>query len=160
MPMRQTVRKSALRRIGNILLVLTLLLFVWLTGGAAAYGWMLHADHYGQAFAFYGAYYYLCACYMTAAVIFYFCRRNRIAALLGLLGWLPVPVLLLITVQKAALYGWSGQTAQSFGRTAAAVWRGAMLGTAIPAALLLLLALTAHAHPAKDDNTGDSSAES
>ena len=49
MPMRQTVRKSALRRIGNILLVLTLLLFVWLTGGAAAYGWMLHADHYGQA---------------------------------------------------------------------------------------------------------------
>lgn len=160
MPVRHMARKLPLRTSGNVLLVLTLLLFVWLTGGAAAYGWMLHADHYGQEFAFYGACYYLCACCMTAAVILYFCRRNRIAALLGLLGWLPVPALLLITVRKAAQYGWSGQTAQSFGRTAAAVWRSALLGTAIPAALLLLLALTAHADPAKDDSTGASSAES
>ena len=160
MPVRHMARKIPLRITGNVLLVLTLLLFVWLTGGAAAYGWILHADHYGREFAFYGACYYLCAGCMTVAVILYFCRRNRMAALLGLISWLPVPVLLLITVRKAALYGWSGQTAQSFGRTAAAVWRGAMLGTAVPAALLLLLALTARMHPTKDDSAGDSSAES
>ena len=112
----------ALRITGNVLLIITLLLFVWLTGGAVAYGWIIHANSYGAAFAEYGRCYFAAAGIMTLGTVLYYLRRDLPAA--------------------AEENGWAGQTEQSFARTAASVWRDGMMWDFVPLILLLLLTLT------------------
>lgn len=135
-------RRSLLRTAGSALLVLSLLLFVWLLGGAVAVGWLRHADHYGAAFAAFGKWYFALAGAMTAAVILYFCKLDLPAAMLGTAAYLPMLGILLKAIRIAEQYGWSGQTEQSFGRAASTVWRNGMMWNAAVLLLLLLLTLT------------------
>lgn len=132
----------ALRCVGNVLLVLSLLLFVWVTGGAVAYGWILHADSYGAAFAAYGRLYFAAAGLMTLAAVCYFVRLDLPAAAMGGVSYVTMLLLLLKAIGIAEKNGWAGQTEQSFARTAASVWRSGMMWDFIPLLLLLLLTLT------------------
>lgn len=134
--------KKILRISGNIALVLSLLLLTWLLGGAVAYGWITHADHYGAVFRAYGGWYFAGAGGMTLAAVLYFCRRDLAAAICGAVSYLPVLTVLLRAMNAAEQAGWTGQTEQSFGRSAAAVWRNGMMPCAVTLALLLLLTLT------------------
>ncbi|HBI84747.1 MAG TPA: hypothetical protein DDX71_00450 [Ruminococcus sp.] len=134
--------KKKLRIIGNIAMVLSLLLLTWLMGGAVAYGWMAHADHYGAVFRTYSIWYFAGAGGMTFAALLYFCRKDLAAAICGAVSYLPVLTVLLRAMNAAETAGWSGQTEQSFGRNAAAVWRNGMMPCAVTLALLLLLTLT------------------
>ena len=142
MQQRSPKRRSLLRIVGSILLVLSLLLFVWLLGGAVAGGWIMHADHYGAEFAAFGKWYFALAGAMTLAVILCFLRRDLPAAILGTAAYLPMLGILLKAISIADSYGWSGQTEQSFGRAASTVWRNGMMWNAVPLLLLLLLTLT------------------
>ncbi len=135
-------QQKLLRTAGAVLLVLSLAVFVWLTGGAVAYGWLLHADHYGAAFSGYGKLYFAAAGAMTAGVILYFCKKDLPAAFCGAAGWLTTLILMLNAIGIAEKNGWTGQTAQSFGRNAAAVWRTGMMWNFVPLLLLLLLCMT------------------
>lgn len=137
-----TNRQRRLRVLGGIALVLSLLLCTWLMNGAAAYGWILHADHYGAAFAAYGGWMLALAGGMTLAVILYFCRQDLIAAILGTLCYLPMLGILLRVMQIAETNGWSGQTEMRFGVSAASVWRNACAPNVLTLILLLVLALT------------------
>ena len=133
---------NVLRTLGAMLLLFSLAAFVWLTGGAVAYGWMLHADHYGAAFSAYGKIYFAAAGLMTAGSVLYFCKKDLPAILCGTAGWLTTLILLLKAIGIADENGWVGQTEQSFGRNASAVWRNGMMWNFIPLLLLLALALT------------------
>lgn len=134
--------KKTLRIIGNIALVLSLLLLTWMLGGAVAYGWMLHADHYGAAFDAYGKWYFAGAGGMTLAAVLYFCRKDLPAAICGAVSYLPMLTVLLRAVNAAEDYGWSGQTEMSFALRASEVWRSGMAPGAATLILLLLLTLT------------------
>ena len=145
-PTKQTQKPQpkhrGLRILGGIVLIASLLFCVWLMGGAVAYGWISHADHYGAAFAAYGKWYYVSAGCMTAAVILYYCRQDLCAAILDVLAYVPMLVLMLTAMNRAETNDWVGQTEASFGRSAAQVWRNGMMWNALPFALLLILALT------------------
>ena len=138
-PRRQN---RALRISGTVLLWLSLIGFVWIMGGAVAYGWLQHADHYGSTFAAFAKWYYVLAGGMTAAAVLYAFRRDLIAALLGIVSYVPMLGILLRAISIAEENGWTGQTEQSFGRNAATVWRNGMMWNAVPLLLLLLLTLT------------------
>lgn len=133
---------KGLRITGTVLLILSLLMFVWVMGGAVAYGWILHADHYGAAFAAYGKCYFAAAGGMTLAVILCLCKKDLPAIVLGILSYVPMLMLMLKAIGIAEEYGWSGQTEQSFGRNASMVWRNGMMWNAVPLILLLVLCLT------------------
>ena len=135
-------QQKLLRTAGAVLLVLSLGAFVWLTGGAVACGWILHADHYGAAFAAYGKLYFAAAGVITAGVILYLCKKDLPAMLCGAAGWLTTLILLLKAIGIADENGWTGQTEQSFGRNASAVWRNGMMWNFVPLLLLLMLCLT------------------
>ena len=79
---------------------------------------------------------------MTAAVILYFCRKDLIAAILGTVCYIPMLCILLRAMQIAEQNGWSGQTEQRFGISAATVWRNACAPNVLTLLLLLALALT------------------
>lgn len=131
-----------MRTLGCTALVISLLLFVWLMGGAVAYGWLLHADHYGAPFAAFAKWYFACAGGMTIAVILYLCKRDLIAAILGTACWIPMLTILLKAMNLAEINNWSGQTERSFARNASEVWRNGMMWNAVPLILLLALTLT------------------
>lgn len=133
---------KGLRITGTVLLIVSLLLCVWVMGGAVAYGWILHADHYGAAFAAYGKCYFALAGGMTLAVILYLFRQDLPAMILGALSYVPMLTLMLKAIGIAEEYGWSGQTEQSFGRNASMVWRNGMMWNAATLILLLILCLT------------------
>lgn len=134
--------RKGLRITGTVLLILSLLLCVWVMGGAVAYGWILHADHYGAAFAAYGKCYFAAAGGMTIAVILYLCKQDLPAVILGGVSYLPMLMLMLRAIGIAEENGWTGQTEQSFGRNASTVWRNGMMWNALPLLLLLVLCLT------------------
>lgn len=137
--------KKALRRSGGILLVITLLYFVCLTGGAVAAGWYLHADHYGAAFRCMALIYAVCAGGMLIAAVLYFCRKDLAAAVLSAVSWLPMPFLLLHAVNTAERMGWY-KTLDARGRFGAAeAFRDGMMWNFVPLLILLLLALTRRA---------------
>lgn len=131
-----------LRILFNFALLLSLLGCTWLLCGAVAAGWIMHADHYGEAFALYGYWLLGLAGGMTAAVILYFCRLDLIAAVLGTVCCVPMAGIVLHAMEIAEQYGWSGQTEQSFGVNAAEVWRSALIPNLFTLGLLLLLTLT------------------
>lgn len=131
-----------LRSAGGVLLVLSVLFCTWVMGGAVAYGWIAHADHYGAAFRTMGSAVFVCSGVMTLGTVLYFCRRDFAAAVCGAAGFLPLLCILLRAMHIAEAQSWSGQTAQSFGRQAADVWRNGLGWNALPFALLMLLALT------------------
>ena len=132
-----------LRIIGNILLVLSLGV-CWVTGGAVAYGWIAHADHYGAAFRGYGIGALIGLGLLTLGTVLCFCRLRLSAAIVGTAGFLPAMGILLRAMRLAEENSWSGQTAQSFGRQASAVWRNGMAPMLFPYLLLMLLALSAY----------------
>ena len=142
MPLRKLPSERFLRPAGNVLLICSLLLFVWLTGGAVAAGWLMHADHYGAAFRGFAVGYYICAVLLTAAVILYFCKADRIAALLGAAAYLPMPLILLRAMHIAEQNGWVQNLDPKFYAGAAEAFRSGMMWTWIPALLLLILSLT------------------
>ena len=67
---------------------------------------MLHADHYGTVFRGLATGYFICAVLMTAAVILHFCKADRIAAVLGAVSYLPMPLILRHAVNIAEQSGW------------------------------------------------------
>lgn len=142
MPVRKITGGKGLRLTGSLLLLCTLLLFVWLTGGAVAAGWMLHADHYGTVFRGLATGYFICAVLMTAAVILHFCKADRIAAVLGAVSYLPMPLILRHAVNIAEQSGWVQNIDPKFYASAADAFRSGMRWTWIPALLLLILSLT------------------
>lgn len=111
-------------------------------GGAVAYGWLIHAGHYGAPFSALAKWYFACAGGMTIAVILYLCRRDLAAAILGTASWIPMLTVLLKAMHLAEINSWSGQTERSFARNASEVWRNGMMWNAVPLMLLLLLTLT------------------
>lgn len=130
-----------LRIAGFVLLVLSLC-WCWVTGAAVAYGWIAHADHYGAVFRGYGITVFIGLGLLTLGAVLCACRRDLPAAVCGTAGAVPVFTVLLLSMQKAEENSWSGQTAQSFGRQASAVWRNGLAPVLLPLLLLLLLALT------------------
>lgn len=137
-----TKQRHLLRTAGNILLVLSLLFCTWLTGGATAWGWIAHADHYGAAFRTAGIAVFALNCGMTAAVLLCLLRHDLSAAVLGTVSGTALLVIMLLTVSAAERYGWSGQTEAGFSRQASAVWRRGLGGNLLTLTLLLLLSLT------------------
>ena len=133
---------SALRTAGLIVLIVTLLFCVWLTGGAVAYGWISHADHYGSEFAAYGRFYYILGGLMSLGAALYLFRLDLPALILDVCAYVPMLVILLRAMNTAEENGWSGQTEASFGRQAAAQWRNGMMWNAVPFLLLAVLSLT------------------
>jgi hypothetical protein len=133
---------SALRITGGVLLAVSLIFCTWIVTGAVAYGWISHADHYGGAFRVYGILILVCCALLTAGAVLYFCRLNLLPAILGGAALLGMLCILLPAMSAAEQNGWSGQTAESFGRQASVVWRNGILRNLIPAGLLLLLSLT------------------
>ncbi len=131
-----------LRRIGNIVLVISLLIFPLFLSSLIASGWLMHADHYGAPFQAFGIWMLICEALLTVAVILYFCKRDLAAAVLGSGSYLPMLYITMRAVELAREQGWTGQTAANFGQNAFAVWRDGLLGNIIPVVLLLVLAIT------------------
>ena len=131
-----------LRRIGNVLLVISLLVFPLFLSSLIASGWLMHADHYGAPFQSFGIWMLICEGLLTVAVILYFCKLDLAAAVLGSGAYLPMLYITMRAVELAQEQGWTGQTAANFGQNASAVWRDGLLGIAIPVMLLLILAIT------------------
>ena len=134
--------RSGLRTAALIVLLVTLIFCVWLTGGAVAYGWINHADHYGSAFAVYGKAYYFLGGLMSLGAVLYLFRLDLPALILDVCAYVPMLVILLRAMNTAEENGWSGQTEASFGRQAAQAWRNGMMWNAIPFLLLAALTLT------------------
>jgi len=125
-----------------ILLWLTLIVFVWVMTGAVAAGWLMHADHYGAEFRVYGILMLCAAGLMTVSALLSLLRFDLPAVILDAAAYLPMLVIMLLAVGTAERAGWSGQTAESFGRTAAAVWRNGLIWNGIPFVLILLHSFT------------------
>ena len=125
-----------------IALILSLLFCTWLTGGATAWGWIAHADHYGAAFRLAGIAVFAANCGMTAAVLLCLFRRDPAAAVTGTVCGLALLVIMLFAVSAAERNGWSGQTEAHFSRQASAVWRRGLGSNLLTLFLLLLLSLT------------------
>jgi hypothetical protein len=140
--MRERKRQSGLRTAGSIVLPVALLFCVWLTGGAVAYGWLSHADHYGADFALFAKSYYTAGGLMTLGVLLYYLRQDLPALILDVLAYVPMLVILIQAIRRAEENGWSGQTEATFGLTAAQAWRNGMMWTVIPFLLLAVLAIT------------------
>ncbi len=145
-PVRKDREISAARKLlripGSIALVLSLLVCTWLLTGTISSGWIAHADHYGDAFRTYGCWMLGLAGGMTLAVILYFCRQDLIAAILGVICYVPMLGILLRAMDIAETNGWSGQTERNFGVNASEVWRNGGLPNVLTLILLLLLTLT------------------
>ncbi len=139
---RVTRPHSALRTAALLVLAVTLLFCVWLTGGAVAYGWIEHADHYGSEFAAYGKIYYAAGGLMSLGAALYLFRLDLPALILDVCAYVPMLVILLRAMNTAEENGWSGQTEASFGMQAAEKWRNGMMWNAVPFLLLAILSLT------------------
>lgn len=140
--MRSLPVRGAWRVPAGILLAVTLGFFVLVMTGAVAAGWLMHADHYGAAFRVYGILALAAAAVLTLSAVLCLLRFDRPALILAAAGYLPLLVIMLLAVGRAEAAGWAGQSAASFGRTAASVWRNGMIWDFVPFLLVLLLSLT------------------
>ena len=140
--MRSLKTRRKWRIAAGILLFLSLAWCVWIMTCSAAAGWLMHADHYGAEFRIYGIVTLISAAFITAAALLCCLRLDIPAAVLAVLGWMPTLTIMLIVCRRAEEAGWSGQTVVSFGRTAALVWREALMWDFVPAGLTVLLSLT------------------
>ena len=140
--MRSLKTRGAWRIAAGILLLMSLAWCVWIMTCSAAAGWLMHFDHYGDVFRVYGIITLIAAGMMTLAAGLCFLRIDLPAAVLAGTGWLPTLIVMLLSCSRAEEAGWSGQTVVSFGRTAAQVWREALMWDFIPAVLTVLLSLT------------------
>lgn len=129
-----------LRVAGNILLVITLIVFPLFLSSLVAAGWLINAESYGAPFFAYGVWLLIFEGVLLIAAILYFCKLDLAAMLTGILSYLPMLWITMKAVSIAEEMGWSGQTESNFGRNAFTVWRDGLVGNAIPFALLLILA--------------------
>ncbi len=133
---------NTLRIAGNILLVITLIIFPLFLSSLVAAGWLINAGSYGAPFLAYGVWLLIFEGTLLISVILYFCKLDMAAILGAVISYLPMLWITMKAVAIAEENGWVGQTEESFGRNAFAVWRDGLIGNAIPVALLLLLAVT------------------
>lgn len=131
-----------LRIVGNILLVITLIVFPLFLSSLVAAGWLINAESYGAPFFAYGVWLLIFEGVLLLAVILYFCKLDMAAIIGAVISYLPMLWITMKAVSIAEKNGWVGQTEESFGRNAFTVWRDGLIGNAVPVALLLLLAAT------------------
>ncbi len=133
---------NALRIAGNILLVITLIVFPLFLSSLVAAGWLINAESYGAPFFAYGVWLLIFEGVLLLAVILYFCKLDMPAILGAVISYLPMLWISMRAISIAEENGWGGQTEESFGRNAFTVWRDGLIGNAIPVVLLLVLAVS------------------
>lgn len=120
-------------------LVVTTLIWPIFMDCMTAYGWLLHADHYGDAFRGYAYGVFVGAGLMSLGVVLCLVRWNAAAGLSGTVGFLSILIPIVKAVAAARENSWGPQTEQGFGQLASDLWSDRMYPTVAPFVLLLLV---------------------
>lgn len=132
------------RTIGEVLMLLSFLYFSLFLSLGISLDWIKNFTEYGDEFVVFGFAMIGCLLGTLIAIILYFLRKHLVSAALAVICYLGTTVIANRAVQIAEKEGWIWTTygLQHTDISIANIWNLLLSANIIPAALLLLLALT------------------